>query len=159
VRGLATAIALAVLTSACMGSSTHATSPTSTPGAEPTGHPAQPVAGFLAGLLNTEMLGEFPLAYRWLDASQRAHVPEGAFMDWELLHSRRNETLVTARSLGVHRVTRDGLQVLAVRMRITIARGASESSSIRTFDVVDRGDHWTWLLPASVFSTIGNPAT
>ncbi len=150
---------LAVAVAGCSGSSG---APAHKREAAPSVHPAQPAEAFLAGVVSTEWLNQYPRVYSWLDPSQRAHIPEGRFMLYELALGAHSATtsFVSAVKLASRRELHDGLPVLAVKLRVTIARGADvRSSFVETLDAVNRGDHWTWLLPDRAFTRIANPAT
>jgi hypothetical protein len=126
-----------------------------------TPHPVQPADAFLASLVRSEFLNQFPLIYTWIDPSQRRKIPRRAFVAWELDHASMppDVTFISATRVWSRNIRRDGLSIVEMKLRVLYAHGADAHSTLTvTYDAANRGDHWTWLLPAPNVSGISTPA-
>ncbi|MGN6377838.1 MAG: hypothetical protein ACTHNU_02705, partial [Gaiellales bacterium] len=65
----------------------------------------------------------------------------------------------SATRVKARHIRRDGLPVVEMQLRVTVAHGQNKhTSAMITLDAANRGDHWTWLLPDSMVAALKGPA-
>jgi hypothetical protein len=69
-------------------------------------------------------------------------------------------TFISATEVKARQIRLDGLRVVAMQLRVTFAHGQNKHTSILvTYNAANRGDHWTWLLPAQMVGQMAHPPT
>jgi len=147
------ASATLVVASGCGGSTTqtlNSAPPNSTTAVNQTEPVKKPEAGvFMASLIKTSCLGQWDRIYDWLDPSQQAQISKSQFVNYK---QSQNEDVsfdyVSAKPVDQYPTTLDGLKMMALTMKITVADPDSgkESTFTDTMHAIDRGNHWTFRM-------------